>query len=385
MIIWLAMLIPVITAGILYKKYQHKTLWWEFLIPVIVSVLLIACSKALIEHAQTRDTEFWGGVMQRAEYYEAWDEEVPCTHQNPCTCSNKDGSCTSFHGYQHAYDVDYHSPYWQIIDSNNITVAINEQRFEALARHFGNRIFHDMHRDYHSNDGDMYRATWDRKEETLVPVTTAHSYENRVAISDSVFNFPEVNPQDFGLFEYPEITNFYHCDSIHGSGDQTQGIANTKLNRWNAQIGASSQVRMLVLVFENLPIQAGFDQESYWKGGNKNEFVVTVGVDDAKKIQWCHVFSWTEVETLKVNVREHVMDQGNLNLEELVNWMAPQVQQHFIRKPFADFDYLTIEPPAWAILLVFFIVAAVNGGLSWWIVCSQHQEEGWSRWHRWRS
>jgi hypothetical protein len=376
MIIWLALLIPVGIAIFLYKRYQHETLWWEFVIPFIASILLIVISKALIEHAQTRDTEYWGGTLQRAEYYEAWDEEVPCIHRNPCTCNNKNGSCTSFHGYQHAYDVDDHPPHWEIYDSNGIEVSVSRDRFEMLARRFGNRVFHDMHRDYHSVDGDMYRATWGGDQLTLIPVTTAHSYENRVAVSDSVFNYPEVNPKDFGLYEYPPIQNFYECNSILGVGDQTQGVALTKLNRFNATMGAKKQVRMLIVIFKNQPLQAGFDQESYWKGGNKNEFIVTIGVNNEFNVEWCHVFSWTEVESLKVNVREFVASQDKLNLEKVVDYMVPQVEEHFIRKPFADFDYLTIEPPGWAIFLVFLFVGGINGGLSYWIIANEHREGG---------
>jgi hypothetical protein len=379
MIIWFTMLIPVATAVILYKKFQHKTLWWEFLIPVVASVLLILGSKALIEHAQTRDTEYWGGVLKRAEYYEDWNERVPCTHQNSCTCNNKDGSCTSFHGYQHSYDVDYHPPYWQIIDSNRITVGVNDVKFQQLCQRFENRTFKDLGRDYHTNDGDMYFTVWRENEETLTPVTTAHTYENRVAVSDSVFNFPEVDPKDYGLFEYPRITQFYWCPSILGGGDATRGEALRKLNNWNAKLGAPCQVRMLILIFQDQPLQAGFDQESYWKGGNKNEFVVTIGVDKNNRVQWCHPFSWTEVEGLKIDVRQHVVEQEQLNLEELVDWMVPQVQKRFERKQFADFDYLTIEPPGWAIFLVFCLVGGINFGISYWVINNEHQEGGRSR------
>jgi hypothetical protein len=374
MIIWLAMAIPFITALILYKKYQHKTLWWEFLIPFVVSILLIVISKVLIETAQTRDVEYWGGWMQRAEYYERWDEEVPCTHQNSCTCNNKDGSCTSFHGYQHAYDVDDHPPYWQIIDSNGIVVQINAQRFNSLCQRFGNKTFVDMRRSYHSIDGDMYRTTWNQEEVTLVPVTTTHSYENRVAVSDSVFNFPEVNPEDYKLFEYPKIQYFYECQSIFGKGDQSQALARRRLNIANARLGAVKQIRMMILVFRNQPIQAGFDQESYWKGGNKNEFVVTIGVDGQNNIQWCHPFSWTEVESLKIETRNFVNEQKILNLEETVKWLIPRAQESFIRKPFADFDYLTIDPPGWAVFLVMLLVTGVNFGISYWVINNRHQE-----------
>lgn len=379
MIIWLAILIPIVASIVLYKKFQHKVLWWEFLIPFAISIVLIATSKLIIETAQTRDTEYWGGWLVEAEYYEDWNERVSCRHPESCDCSNKDGSCSGGHGYEHMYDVDYHPPYWQIMDSNGLVVGVDKNTFESLCKRFNNRSFVDLHRDYHTDDGDKYVANWDKKELTLVPVTTSHSYENRVAVSDSVFNYQEVDPKEFGLFDYPRITHYYQCDAVIGSGDQTQGTANKRLKIYNAKLGRSKQVRMLVVVFKDQPVQAGFDQESYWKGGNKNEFVVTIGVDKENNVSWCHPFSWTEIEELKIETRNHIATQKKLNLEQIVEWLAPQVEKKFQRKPFADFDYLSVEPPMWAVLLTFFLVAGINGGVSFWIIRNQHEEGGRSR------
>jgi len=374
MIIWLAIFIPIAAAIILYKKFQHKVLWWEFLIPFAVSVILIATSKVIIETAQARDKEYWGGWVVTAEYYEDWNERVPCRHPESCDCNNKDGSCSGGHGYQHSYDVDYHPPYWQINDNNKVVVGIDKNTFESLCKRFNSRKFVDLHRNYHTDDGDKYVAWYDGKDETLVPVTTTHSYENRVAVSDSVFNFPEVNPKDYELFEYPPITHYYHCDAVIGKGDQTQHIANEKLKRYNALLGKSKQVRMMVLVFKDQPVQAGFDQESCWKGGNKNEFVVAIGTDKDNNITWCHTFSWTDVEELKIEVRNHIATQKKLNLEQTVEWLVPKIEKKFKRKPFADFDYLSVEPPMWAVLLTFLLVSGINGGVSYWIIRNEHQE-----------
>lgn len=376
MIIWVAMIIPFATAICLYYWFNHKTVWWEFLIPLIASICLIGISKKMIEVGQTRDIEYWGGWVVRAEYYEEWDEEVEYIE----TQTDSDGNVT----YVTKTEIEYHSPEWLIKDSNGITIWINQPTFENLCEKFGNRRFIDLHRSYYSEDGDLWVTTWKNTDNTLTPVTTSHLYENKVAVSDSVFNFPEVDPKTYNLYDYPRIYDFFKCKSILGPGDQTLALAEKKLSYWNAKLGAKRQVRIMILIFKNKPIQAGIDQQSYWKGGNKNEFVICVGTDNSNKITWCYPFSWTEEEILKTNVKQCINDMETLNLENIVDTVAPQIDKHWVRKEFADFDYLTIEPPTWAIFLTFFFTLSVNIGLSCWIIANEH-EDGYSNYSRQRT
>lgn len=385
MVIWGAMAIPVLFAIVLLVKFQHKTVWWEFTIPFAVSIVLIAGNKSCVETMQTSDTEFWGGIAQNAEYYERWDEEVPCTHIKYCTktrmVSDGNGGTKSETyqepcGTEHLYDVDDHPPRWVVNDDNGQVVSISSGKFEELAKRFGNRQFVDMHRSYHSIDGDKYVAKWGGDEETLEPVFTSHSYENRVQASNSVFNFTEVSESDkkgFGLFDYPGLSG-YSQRSILGNGGATQAKAEELLSKANARLGRSKQARIFILVFDDQPQQAGLLQENFWKRGNKNELVITVGVNKAKEVQWAYVFSWTEVEELKIELRDYVSTMGTLDLVSVVETAVPLVQKKWVRKRFRDFSYLTVEPPGWAVALTYLLTLAVNLGLSFWIVGNQHQE-----------
>lgn len=392
--IWGAMAIPVVVALFLYFFYQRKTLWWEFLIPFGASIVLIAGFKYSIEAGQVKDKEFWGGTVQVAEYYEDWDEEVPCTHEIPCShtkyCKDNKGreyACGTKHsndGYRHKYDVDYHPPYWNAHDSNGITIGINSGVFERLCGQFGNKTFVDLHRNYHSNDGDKYVTKWNGEKERFEPVTTVHTYENRVQASGSIFNFCDVNPKTYGLFEYPDVNGYYTQPLILGSGGPTQAEAEKRLQWWNATLGPKRQVRIFILVFQNQPLQAGFDQENYWKGGNKNEFIVTMGVDGQNRVQWSHAISWTEAEELKIETRDWVSSMGTLDLTKLVDWLGPEVEKKWKRKHFRDFSYLSVEPPLWAVLLAYFVTLAANLGVSYWAVRNQYSEDQPRPQERWR-
>ncbi len=391
MLIWGAMAVPVLTAIVLLVGFKHRVVWWEFLIPFGFSLIMVVGMKACVQTVQTRDTEYWGGVMQTAEYYERWNEKVTCRHTKYCTRTVRDGKGKSHSesyacGKQHGYDVDDHPPYWQVVDDNGIAIPISVGRFEQLARRFGNRRFVDLHRHYHTVDGDKYVATWDGSEATLEPVFTEHAYENRVQASNSVFNFQPVSKADvsaYQLFDYPPVDGYTQV-SILGQGGPTQAAAEELLAKANARLGHGKQARIFVLIFRNQPQQAGILQENYWKRGNKNELVLTIGVNDNDDVQWGYVFSWTEVEELKIELRDQIASMKHLDLVKLVNDAVPLVTDKWQRKHFKDFSYLTVEPPIWAVALSYLLALLLNVGLSAWIVGNQFQDEpvrGW-RGHR---
>lgn len=376
MIIWIALIIPVPAAAVLYWKFQHRIIWWEALLMLGTPVLCVFLGKLIVESVQTRDTEFFGGWAVTAEYFEDWNERVSCRHPRSCSHRDKDGhSKHSNDGYYHAYDVDHHPPYWQVNDSNRETVRVDQQCFEALTRQFGSRTFVELHRNFHSNDGDKYVATWGGQPELLEPVTTEHIYENRVQASQSIFNYKEVSPADaefYGLHAYPPISDYYRQRCLLGNVGATTVIGEKRLQYLNATMGAAKQVRVFLLAFRGQPMQAAIEQESLWKGGNKNELVVCVGLDkDAKKAEWCHVFSWTEEESVKIEIRNAVMGQKEFDAGAVVEAIGPPVMSRWKRKNFKDFNYLTVEPPLWAVLTTFFVTLLVSGGVAWWALVNE--------------
>lgn len=357
MIIWAALLVPVFTAFVLWRWWEHKTAWWEFFAPFGCSFLFVLCAKLVVDSYQTSDTEYWTGWITHAEYYEDWNERVPCSHPRYDSKGN-------FEGYQHLYDVDYHPPYWVAHDNNGLTLHISQSEYKRLVNKFGNSKFVDLGRWYHTNDGDKYVTTFKGTWEDCEVCCTSHRYENRILGSKSVFNF--VAPADeekrqHGLFDYPKITGYWDQPSVLGWDDRQ---LDRKLSIWNAKLGKSKQVKIFLLVFKDKSLDAAFKQADYWQGGNKNELIVCVGLKGDSTVDWAHVISWTDVETLKVDVRNHILHQPKLDLSEVVDWVGNEVDQRWQRKQFEDFDYLTVEPPWWVVLLVFLLTIGVNVGVS---------------------
>jgi len=382
MLIWMAMLVPVITSVILLLFFRRKTVWWEFLLPFLVSIVCIQTSKMVAVSVATTDTEYWGSYGATAAYYEAWNERVSCRHPEYCTrtVTDLDGhtSTESYQcGWEHAYDVDYHSPYWELQDSIGETFPVDMGLFESLAKRWGNRTFVDLNRHYHSIDGDKYVTKWDGRDETLEPVVTKHSYVNRVQASSSIFKFSKVTLQEkseYGLYDYPSVSTY--CPSIMGTGPKAE-IGNRYLDVWNAKMGPKRQVRMWVLIFQNQSSQAGILQEAYWNGGNKNEVVVCIGTDKQWNVTWCKAFSWTEKTGLLASIRDRVTGNGKelLDLGKVAKITVEETSKGFLRRQFHEFDYLTVEPGGWAIVWTFVITIAVNIGISFYVVGNRFEDK----------
>jgi hypothetical protein len=106
--------------------------------------------------------------------------------------------------------------------------------------------------------------------------------------------------------------------------------------------------------------------------------VLCVGIDNSNTVQWGYVFSWTERETFKAEVRTCIEGQLSkpFNGPQLVADATALVPSGWQRKSFKDFDYLTVEPPVWSIVLVFCLVLAVSVVSGLWAVYNEHTVSG---------
>lgn len=372
MLIWLALLIPLLVAAVLGIFFHHRTKWWEFGIPFLVSLALVGIFKVAAEHSATRDSEVWNGWVMSSHYYEDWNEYIHqiCSREE-CYGSGENRVC-----HTELYDcsyVLYHPEYWTVEDSNGTEHEVSEASYNHFVRLFlplGARpTFVDMHRSYHTDDGDMYQVLWPGSPATVEPVNTKHGYENRVQASRSVFNYQKIKKEEakqLGLFEYPKIQLFNYPAVLGNCGPNTE-MANNRLRYHNAMLGKSKQLRMWLLCTDSPDPSFGQLQESYWVGGNKNEVVVILGKG------WSHTFSWTDNKEPLITIRDFATQDSDP--VRVVDAMAHYLEAGFVRKNFEDFSYLTIETPTWAIITTFIVTLLVNVGLSYLIIHNEWYEE----------
>lgn len=372
--IWFALLIPIIFTVILLLFFKRQVVISELITFIAVSFISVIIIKYIVANNGFRDTEYLAFKVAKAEYYEEWDEYVYET----CTSTDADGNTTT---YDCSY-VDEHPPSWRIITTSGLTIDVTKNYYEHLCRKFKvTPTFVDMHRYYHYTDGDMYYVKWDGSFDTKEPITLEHTYQNKVMYSRNVFNFPEVTKEDkevYDLKDYPKVDDYAVSWDITNKYPYLLGYNNTlinhKLNLYNSELGGKKQCILFVIVFKNKPESAALYQQAYWKNGNKNEYVLCIGVDGNDKIKWAKSFSWTEVHSLLIDIDKYVLKKETLDLDNIIDYTYTQLSTRFERKSFKDFDYLSVAPPTWAIITAYIVTFILCALLSWYFIANEIEE-----------
>jgi len=224
----------------------------------------------------------------------------------------------------------------------------------------------------------MYQTDFDGDINKMQPMTTKNTYTNKVIHSRTVFNYPEVSdtlkylfpklpamPDKSGMFG-PSYQYGYQwsVDAIRGHKVPGFENANHMLMKFNGQLGKMKEVRMQIILYHNAPQSYGDELEWYWKGANMNEFNLVLSVSDSMTVQWARVISWTEVQALKLSVRNYVYEQKPFNLMATVIYMGTEVKDKWVRKNFdTDFAYLNIDIPTWLNILIYVLVFLASGGM----------------------
>lgn len=355
---WFFLLIPLLAVVVLRLYFKRETVLWEYLLPLAASTIVILIFQVVVQSSRTLDHEYWINHVKKVEYYEDWDEWIDetCTRSVPCGTDEDGYTQWCDETYDCSY-VDYHDEEWVMTLDDNSKFYTNESKYKELKNRWGNEEFVDMNRDYHRIDGDMYYITWDNSFETLEDVTRKFSYKNKVQASTDVFNFQEVDTSKYKVYDYPKV--------VRGEQRVLLGIYNPTLDKYirkkNSLIGASKQLKIFMIVYKNQPRNVAHQQKAYWKGGNKNEFVICVGVDDSSVV-WNENFTWSEATMANVLIKDSLQNMDSLDYKAIVDHSVNVLTQHYKRKEFSDFDYLNISPTNNQLGFLFFLIFLVTFG-----------------------
>lgn len=373
MLSWFFIFIPIVVTSIILIFFLHKVVWWEVLLLILPSALIILLLNTIMVSYNTSDTEYVGSYITNVNYYEPWDERVSCRHPIYCTRTYKCGKsmCTSTYvcGHVHAYDVDYHPEEWTKEDNFGEEYQISIQEYNELNRRFDtDKYFIELNRDYHSIDGDKFSTDWAGQQNRSSVMSDEHSYENKIRASHSVFKFQDITEKEqkrWKLYDYPNVYEGYQPIVL---GKSITKLTDRKLQYLNGYYGPVKQFKIFILVFKDQPMSVVHKQRSYWEGGNKNEFVVCIGVDKSNKFQWVDCFSWMDKPSLEVEVEHYFNKTEDTKFSKFADWMPKQIEQHWKRKDFKDFKYLQIELTDTQLWWVMIIIMIYNIAVSIWVV-----------------
>lgn len=218
------------------------------------------------------------------------------------------------------------------------------------------------------NDGDQRVTKWPGTWQTAEPIAEMHTYTNKTQCS-STMRFLQVTEEDvekYGLFNYPTFYGGYEVVTIMDNNSKYWRMADQYFRYLNGVLGPKKLLRIWVLIFRDKPKEAFEYQKSYWKNGNKNEFIITIGADKAGNVQWGDVISWTEIEDLKVDFRDYLAKMKIVSEESLIKlaeFSEKELGSRYVKPDFKKFDYLSVQPSKTVMIVIATIITLVTIGV----------------------
>jgi hypothetical protein len=397
MIVWLFMLIPFIGCTIVYFKWKKSFVWWELLIPTVACFITILILKNSVETALVSDTQYKGGMIVEARYYEQWSTWVTktCSEQYACgtyttgTGKNKTTHtkyCTRY------YDCSYcddHSPYWEVHDDQGNTWSISQSKYASLLTQWkATPQFVNQHRSISTHgscgqDGNMYSIKWNNDMLTSEPSTFEGTYTNKVQASKSNFDLRDVSEDDakkLGLFDYPTVNKYSQhtilgLDSMKFLDQPHKNGANIMFDYFNGYYGSKRKIRLYVILSSDKNIEWAINQRYYWDGGNKNEIVICIDVDKNNgKINWVYPFSWSKNKRIEVDLREDISEMKQLQFSQLYQIIVNSTE-NFTYRDFREYNYLEVDPPFWEMVVLFILTLGITIGTLWYGYKNEFENE----------
>lgn len=364
----LIFLIPIVTAGILACKFREKTALWEYAVVLVPSLLLFFALKYSFVYISSLDKEYLSDLVSKITYYEDWDETVMVTHTRTVSCGKGKTRTKTYV----VPERRYHPKRYVYETVTGETNDVSEDEYKLICYKLNMpAVFKDMHRSYRSKDGDAYVTSWNRTRENSYPVTWTHLYQNKVkASSYSIFKYGNMSEEEIKenkLFDYPEIKNNDQNPILGFNATDTDIDAVRYLNGYR---GPKNQIHVFILCFNNPSLEVAEMQKAYWQGGNKNEFVVCLGVKNNTVI-WCNPFSWSDEPMLEVKTRDYFIKHPDINFKDYAEWLDTQIDKNWHRKEFNDFNYLSIELSIGWYIAILLIILCYNVGISYWVITNE--------------
>ncbi len=356
----IAYLFPLVTAVALLLLFRNYDQWWAYLLMVALSDLLLW----LIIRRASRKREYLSGYAVNIQHHEAWTERVVIQE------AYTDGNGKTRHRTVIRYH--YHPDIWFMKLNTGVEVHVSESVYDRYRMIWGTERTEIY--PYHPNcvgggGGQLYE--WNGVYADAGTSTYNGLYVNYVINSNSIFNTGEVTKEEineFGLIDYPDIddteTDVVLCSDNISKRLQISEDIQREYQLFNAFSGENKQIHAFVLVFDAAGgITTALKQQAYWKGGNKNEFVVCLGVDvEENSVRWCKAFSWCDIPRLESATESYFIEHKELDLLSYASWLTQNVSL-WKRKEFKDFKYLGISLSPWRKVLVYFIALLLSAAM----------------------
>jgi hypothetical protein len=335
----------------------------------------------------TKDIEYWGHMSYSIVHEEPFtyksqcDETYACgtyscgTSKSPQTCTRyctRTYNCDKTSSRKNYLVNDRNDPYqisyakYKELDKRWENFGHTEDKIKTVSR--GRTTIGDKHN--RPGRGHRHMVLWPKTWESSEPLAITHTYENRLqTMSQYRHNITEQDIRDMALFTYPWNEAGYEAPTILSNGPKFKK-ADKYLRYLNGHLntkkGGSKKVRLWVLVWKGLDQGVAEYQRQLWKDGNKNEFVVMIGLGDDSKVTWADIMTQSESDILTISTRDQLLvkmkdvefnDGGMLTF---ARWLGDAVHTQYVKPSFEQYAYIEVVPSTFAVSLSMVIIMIVN-------------------------
>ena len=372
-------LFPILTCLYLYQTMGTVLEPWVYVACVLGSWLLTGLIHWWMYKARVSDDEYLGSFISSVTHEDAWTELIPYYVSVP---AGKDRNGNTIYRQEMRIQHLYHPESWWMDTNINSRYSMSRSSFQNVIERWRTEPFNYSRSGSNILGGTRYGRSYSFSDvlnlyenennpmdnlsvrDSFFPLTEEHKYTNKVRNSHSIFKFEAISKKrakELGLFEYPSVNSFYQPCILGREFPQEVKDAFLFLNSW---YGSQHQIHVYVLCFDAAKgIKIAEQQRAYWEGGNKNEFVVCLGLD-GDQVKWSHAFSWMDEPTLSVMTEDYFRDHEELDLLAFCNWLRENLSS-WKRKSFKDFSYLSVSLTPTQNYVLLALVIAINIGIAY--------------------
>lgn len=342
--LFLLMLFPILTIVGMKLWRSEQFTWLEAGAQLLLTVVCVIGLYQGGRYAQMSSVEFWTGTVQSKSH----DDGHYTTSY--CCGTDKDGNCNS------TCYTDHYTREWFL----STTIGqIETSSIDTESR---------MRRNGFESD-----AAWNGayKGEACSRTNTYLNYVQ--AAKFSLLNRSGTSEQfaKAGLLPaYPQLHGIYKLNRVLDLGVGVPNLADWRkgLDDYMKTLGGLKQINIFVIFVPTTDPAYTAALEAHWRGANKNDTIVVVGVDkESKDIGMVDVITWAKDPIYKLTLIDELLGIGSIegsSLEPFLALVNEITLKLYERRPMVEFEYLKdeIDPPTWVLILC--IIFAIPGSLA---------------------
>lgn len=348
-------IVPPVVAFWLIMQYPSEYCWVQIICAIAFDALIYFLIK---RSGQTR--EYLSAYAVATEHHNSWTERVLVT----MTYTDSNGKQHTRTEVRHVYHPDR----WLLYFNTARTKDISSWLYNELIARWNSpmQFINPVHINCVAGGGGQ-RYDFDGLRSGAYTTTYKGWYTNYILNSNSIFKSEKISSaqaRNLGLVDYPSGSSANNTfgdeiDCILPSAKLEMDIPSEwmrEMNLFNAFFGQSRQIHVFVLLYPaSLGLQTAVQQRNYWRGGNKNELSICLGIEETDEVgyavRWCEAFSWCDIPQMESAVESWFLEHKALDFTALANWLTENIAL-WKRKEFKDFEYLKSKIPAWKSALI---------------------------------